>query len=368
MDELRWILLGLGVVIIVGVYGYARLQDWRRDGPPWRRRTSTEREPFAGYDEPDIDADDPLTVDPIEPVADRGGDDGSDNDGILGPARVVSEGGTAPEDPAAPPERAAPEEPVAEEVSVSPHHHRRDEPAPQPEPSPADPPIPAFLRARGRQQPAAGPAAEQRPAPAPRPEPAPAPSPAAPSAPAGPVEEPELDLGFPPEPEPAPEPAAPPVESMPADIDGEEKVIALSVMAPTGREYNGADLAAVLESAGLRLTPQGIFRRGLDTGEGTVALFTAANIIEPGTFDAQDPASVSTPGVVLIMQLPGPFDGLATFEQMLTTARRLADTLGGQLLDGRRCDLTTQAIEHIREELLEYRRRAHLASRSRRRS
>ena len=366
MDELRWILLGLGVAIIVGVYGYARLQDWRRDGPPWRRRRSAEREPFAGYDEPDIDADDPLTVDPLEPAAAEGSDGGFDDDGVVGPARIVSAEPTASEGSAEPRERAAPEESAAEAVTVGEADHRQHEPEPQPEPSPADPPIPAFLRARGRRQPAPEPAAEPRLAPAPTPEPAPAPE--VPVAPAEPVEEPELDLGFPPEPESAPEPAALPVESMPTDVEGEEKVVALSVMAPTGRQYNGADLAAVLESAGLRLTPQGIFRRGLDTGGGTVALFTAANIIEPGTFNAQDPASVSTPGVVLIMQLPGPFDGLATFEQMLTTARRIADTLGGQLLDGRRCDLTTQAIEHIREELLEYRRRAHLASRSRRRS
>ena len=364
MDELRWILLGLGVVIIVGVYGYARLQDWRRDGPPWRRRRSAEREPFAGYDEPDIDADDPLTVDPLEPAADDGLDGGYDDDGVVGPARIVSAGPAAPEASAERQEQSAPEEPAAEEVVLGEPDHRQHEPEPQAEPSPADPPIPAFLRARGRRQAAPEPAADPRPAPAPTPEPARE----VPVAPAEPVEEPELDLGFPPEPDPAPEPAAAPVESMPADIEGEEKVVALSVMAPAGRQYNGADLAAVLESAGLRLTPQGIFRRGLDTGGGTVALFTAANIIEPGTFDAQDPASVSTPGVVLIMQLPGPFDGLATFEQMLTTARRIADTLGGQLLDGRRCDLTTQAIEHIREELLEYRRRAHLASRSRRRS
>ena len=332
MDELRWILLGLGVVIIVGVYGYARLQDWRREGPPWRRRASAQREPFAGYDEPDIDADDPLTVDPLEPTA----DDGLADDGVVGPARVVGPEPTAPE------ERAT-------DVAISGENRHEQEP----ESSPTDTPIPAFLRARESSR-----------------DPAPEP----PVAPVAPVEEPELDLGFPPEPEPEPErkPAAkapaPPIDPPSADAEGEEKVVALSVMAPTGRQYNGADLAAVLESAGLRLTPQGIFRRGLDTGEGTVALFTAANIIEPGTFDAEDPGSVSTPGVVLIMQLPGPFDGLATFEQMLTAARRIADTLGGQLLDGRRCDLTTQAIEHIREELLEYRRRAHLASRSRRRS
>lgn len=247
MDELRWILLGVGILIIAGVYGYARLQDWRRDGPPWRRSGRAQREPFAGYSEPALDDDD---------------------DDILGPARVV-------------------------------------EPTPTPDPGGSAEPVPA---------------------------------------------------------------AEPPVDEL-AGIRGravgEEKIIALSVMAPETGPYNGAGVAEVLESAGLRLTAQGVFQRTLETDDGPVALFTVANIVEPGTFDASNPGATQTPGIVLIMQLPAPFDGLAAFEMMLTTARRVAQTLGGQLLDGRRCDLTTQAIEHLREELLEYRRRARVADRRR---
>ncbi|RZU98840.1 cell division protein ZipA C-terminal FtsZ-binding domain-containing protein [Spiribacter vilamensis] len=257
MDELRWILLGLGILIIAGVYGYARLQDWRRDGPPWRRRGHANREPFAHYSEPALDDDETLTGDPLT---------GSDqDDDILGPARVVETG--------------------------------------------------------------------------------PAPSPAAPTEP---TEPPGDDL-----------------EEVRGRAVGEEKIIALSVMAPDARPWNGADVAEVLESADLRLTAQGVFQRTLDTDDGPVALFTVANIVEPGTFDAGNPGATTTPGIVLIMQLPAPFDGLAAFELMLAAARRVAQTLGGQLLDGRRCDLTTQAIEHLREELLEYRRRARLADRRR---
>ena len=254
MDELRWILLVLGILIIAGVYGYARLQDWRRDGPPWRRRGRANREPFAHYSEPALDDDETLTGDPL--AADDGDDD------ILGPARVVES------TPA--PARSQPAEPAVDDLA----------------------------EVRGR-------------------------------------------------------------------AVGEEKIIALSVMAPDAEPWNGAGVAEVLESAGLRLTPQGVFQRTLDTDEGPVALFTVANIVEPGTFDASDPGATTTPGIVLIMQLPAPFDGLAAFELMLASARRVAQTLGGQLLDGRRCDLTTQAIEHLREELLEYRRRAQVADRRR---
>ncbi|AGY91671.1 hypothetical protein SPICUR_03390 [Spiribacter curvatus] len=261
MDELRWILLGLGILIIAGVYGYARLQDWRRDGPPWRRRGRAQREPFAGYSEPALDDDD---------------------DDILGPARVVEPTSTPTPTP-----------------TPAPNPGDSAEPAPAAEPpSAAEPPVDELAEVRGR-------------------------------------------------------------------AVGEEKIIALSVMAPETVPYNGAGVAEVLESAGLRLTAQGVFQRTLETDDGPVALFTVANIVEPGTFDASNPGATQTPGIVLIMQLPAPFDGLAAFEMMLTTARRVAQTLGGQLLDGRRCDLTTQAIEHLREELLEYRRRARVADRRR---
>lgn len=254
MNELRWILLGLGVVIIAGVYGYTRLQDWRRDGPPWRRRARPQREPFADYQEPALDAGDPLAGEPVadDPIAD---DDlpAADpaetpgGEGIVGPARVV---------------------------------HSEDE----------------LEDVRGR-------------------------------------------------------------------AVGEEWIIALSVMAPEGRPYDGGSIAEVLEAAGLGLTDQGVFERPLSVNGETIALYTVASIVEPGTFDRTDPAATTTPGIVFIMQVPAPFDGLAVFERMLATARRVAQSLGGQLLDGRRCDLTPQAIEHWREALLEYRRRARVADR-----
>ena len=260
MDELRWTLLILGILIIAGVYGYARLQDWRRDGPPWRRRGGAGREPFAHHSEPALDDDRMFTGDPLA--------EGDRDDDILGPVRVVSSTSAS-----------------------TPAHDHGAEPAASAEPA-AD----ELAALRGR-------------------------------------------------------------------AVGDEKIIALSVMAPDAAPWNGADVAEVLDFAGLRLTAQGVFQRTLETDEGPVAVYTVANIVEPGTFDASQPAATTTPGIVLILQMPAPFDGLAAFELMLAAARRVAQTLGGQLLDGRRCDLTTQAIEHLREELLEYRRRARLADR-----
>lgn len=167
----------------------------------------------------------------------------------------------------------------------------------------------------------------------------------------------------------APPPAAKPAADAddatePAPAAGlEDKVIVLNVAATDGRLFSGQVLVEALELAGLQYGEHAIYHRILDTRKGPVSLFSAANILRPGTFEPERREEIESPGIAMFLQLPGPYDGLAAFEQMLETARRIADELGVKLLDERRCSLTNQAIEHIREELREYRRLAHLQAR-----
>jgi len=351
MDELRWILLILGVLVIAGVYVYGRLQDWRQDGPPWRRRGRREtREPFADHDlsSEDIESalgelDELIHESETEVRAPRR--DAADP----GPERARAAASAAtPADPAETgteadarvPETAASPEPDASsegigevrvrsadgEVRAS-SEQRATAPAPQGAGSAAEAPETADAGGEGR-----GDAFANR-----------------------------LRRAFRGGHEERPAPAG--TDAGPPEAAGEEKIVVLSVMAPEGEVYLGRPLTEALEDCGLRLNEQGIYQRKLDTRSGPVALYSVANILEPGVFRQDRLDETETPGVVLFLRLPGPFDGLAAFEQMLATARTLARQLGGQVLDGRRCDLTTQSIEHIREELLEYRRRAHLAAR-----
>jgi cell division protein ZipA len=162
---------------------------------------------------------------------------------------------------------------------------------------------------------------------------------------------------------PAPVPAqkeAPLDDESEAPVGLEEKVVVLNVAATDGRMFSGHQLVEALEAAGMRLGEHAIYHRILDTRKGPLSLFSAADILRPGTLEPERLDDIQSPGVALFLQLPGPYDGLAAFEQMLETARRIADQLGVKLLDERRCSLTNQAIEHIREELREYRRLAHL--------
>lgn len=154
------------------------------------------------------------------------------------------------------------------------------------------------------------------------------------------------------------EPAASVIDEVPRGLD--EKVVVLNVAATDGRLFGGDVLVDVLESVGMRYGEHAIYHRILETRKGQVALFSAANILRPGTFEPERLSEIESPGVALFLQLPGPYDGLVAFEQMLETARRIASQLDLKLLDERRCTLTNQAIEHIREELREYRRLTHL--------
>lgn len=328
MDELRWFLLILGLLVIAAVVVYSRWQDWRQDGPPWRRRRRAGREPFA-----DEGLDDDLRGDLEEldsVIAEQRSDTGAAaevDDGVVGPSRPVGD----PPPEAAPGAPAEPAEPAGGQAAER-----------QPAASGSDPGETAGMNQAG----SAGTHAARRSV-------------------AGAVQSRMRQAlgGDEREAATATDTAGEaPAESTPPP-DGEEKLIVLTVMAPEDAVFAGEALTAVLEDCGLRYGDHRIYHRTLETRQGTVSLYSVANVVEPGCLDREHMDDYTTPGVALFMQLPGPFDGLAAFEQMLHTARTLAERLGGHLLDSRRCDLTQQSIEHIREELVEYRRRARLAAR-----
>lgn len=158
-----------------------------------------------------------------------------------------------------------------------------------------------------------------------------------------------------------PEPLHAEEDEEPVPMTGETKVIVLNVAATDGRQFSGEQLVDALHAVSMRLGEHDIYHRLLDTRSGPVSLFSAANILKPGTLRPEELDEIRSPGVAMFLQLPGPYDGLAAFEQMLEAARRIGETLDVKLLDARRCTLSNQAIEAIREELREYRRRAHLA-------
>ena len=132
-------------------------------------------------------------------------------------------------------------------------------------------------------------------------------------------------------------------------------VIVINIMARPGLEFKGEMLTSAFDHAGLKFGDMDIFHRAQKTDSGdNVSLFSLSNMVNPGTFNISDMSSIKTPGLSLFMQLPGPADGLKTFEKMLSTAQNLKKELDGELCDETRSALTYQTISHLKEQIKEY--------------
>ncbi len=178
-------------------------------------------------------------------------------------------------------------------------------------------------------------------------------------------------------PAPTPEPEMPVGEQIPLDLDVDlEEVDEAQLLAaenpdlPTlivqihviahDKEFRGEEIFAAARDVGLEHGDMGIFHRHQNTPHGRKTLFSMANLVEPGTFDPDNPG-FTTPGLALFTQLPVAKDGLAVFSDMLFTAERLAAALDGELYDESHSAMSRQTIAHIRDRILEHRRKVQLA-------
>lgn len=130
----------------------------------------------------------------------------------------------------------------------------------------------------------------------------------------------------------------------------QEKIIAIHVAARGGRRFRGPDLVDALKAEALDFGDLGIFHRRT----GNRAVFSVSSMVEPGHFDLEDVESYTTPGVTFFMIMPGPESPVATFTEMLSTARRLATVLDGDVLDESGSTLSRQAASHMREQIIEF--------------
>ncbi|WP_032094078.1 cell division protein ZipA [Necropsobacter rosorum] len=146
--------------------------------------------------------------------------------------------------------------------------------------------------------------------------------------------------------EPA-ETAASSAQTAPADNAGQEKpansFLMLYVVAPENREFNGSNLAQVLDDLGFIFGEQQIYHRHLDLSVASPVLFSAANIQQPGTFDAENMADFYTVGIALFMQLPSHGNDLANLRMMIRAAKTIADELGGFVLTDQQAIFNEQA-------------------------
>ncbi|WP_018865167.1 cell division protein ZipA C-terminal FtsZ-binding domain-containing protein [Thioalkalivibrio sp. ARh3] len=134
----------------------------------------------------------------------------------------------------------------------------------------------------------------------------------------------------------------------------DEKILLLHVVAPRNRPFTGVALAAALQRAGLKPGAMDIYHYHDAEIDSRQALFSAANMVPPGTLREQDLADTMTPGITLFVQVHNSADPQRAFEALLENAHGLARDLGGSILDAQQSTATNQTLAYMREDLNEW--------------
>lgn len=134
-----------------------------------------------------------------------------------------------------------------------------------------------------------------------------------------------------------------------------EELIVMNVLSEPDRPFTGDELFATLRTCGLKFGDMNIFHRVEPLTKSVQ--YSVASAVEPGTFDMAEMEAIRCPGLCLFMQLPGPEEPTAAFEDMLSVARSVVKSLGGEVRDEHRNIMTPQTVEHYRQRIQDFSRR-----------
>jgi cell division protein ZipA len=142
------------------------------------------------------------------------------------------------------------------------------------------------------------------------------------------------------------------------DLPPVEEVLVISVISRDENGFKGPALLQNILESGLRFGEMDIFHRHESMAGNGEVLFSMANAVKPGVFDLDDIDHFSTRAVSFFLGLPGPRHPKQAFDVMVAAARKLAHELNGELKDDQRSVMTAQTIEHYRQRIVEFERRA----------
>lgn len=130
-----------------------------------------------------------------------------------------------------------------------------------------------------------------------------------------------------------------------ADLDVQ---IGLTLQKPDPGSIAGTRLRGVAEASGLRLASGGRFE--LIQEETGAVLYTLQNL-RPDPFTAESLRLTATNGVVFVLDVARLNEPVRVFDQMKLAAKRMAVTLGAELVDDNKRVLDDAALASIREQV-----------------
>jgi cell division protein ZipA len=143
------------------------------------------------------------------------------------------------------------------------------------------------------------------------------------------------------------DPVVAPAEDVP------QKIVTLRLIGRNKKSFQGDELILSMRGIGLRHGKFGIFHR-YDGNNESRTIFSAASLVEPGSFDLANIKDQQIPGISLFLVLPGPVESVEGFDLMMAAARALAQSLDGELLDETGSTLSIQRERYLREEIIQF--------------
>jgi cell division protein ZipA len=110
-------------------------------------------------------------------------------------------------------------------------------------------------------------------------------------------------------------------------------LIYLKILAKSEHKFIGYELQQALAAAGFKFIAEDVLHHYGDNENLSEPLFTLTSTPEPKVFDMQHIGKWSCSGLILYMQLSKNRNHKKILELMVETAKRLADDLGGELID-----------------------------------
>jgi len=132
------------------------------------------------------------------------------------------------------------------------------------------------------------------------------------------------------------------------------QIITFLIKAAPGKEFLGINILNAAKAVGLEFGDMNIFHHhGVEDLITDQALFSLANMYEPGYFELEQMESCKTKGLALFMQLPVTVDSIAAFDLMQETAIKLADVLQGEIWSSKHKPIDGKALRAMRDVVAE---------------